>query len=322
MNILICLDHNYVMPYGIMLFSLCANNRDVDIHLYVITDQSFNQEDKKTLEDIVVTYNKNNSIDVFYVTDDMIQEMIAFENKCYPRQTFYRLLMSNILPPSIDKILYLDGDIIIRKSLKDLWNIDLEGKAIGAVPDALSGILEYYNRLHYSSTLGYENAGVLLVNLKYWRENNLERQFVEFMKSHKSWIVLNDQDVLNYVTKEIKVHIPLKYNVQTMFLYKRKYMNFSIYQYANELDEAQTDPAILHFAGCGPWKENCPHPYKEEFFKYKAQTIWKDVPLSKVHVSIKDKMKEFLRKVLTPFGICHFVADYFDRDLKLISHNN
>lgn len=322
MNILICLNHNYVMPYGIMLFSLCANNRDVAIHLYVITDQSFDQEDKKTLEDIVVTYNKNNSIDVFYVTDDMIHEMIAFENECYPRQTFYRLLMSNILPSSIDKILYLDGDIIVRKSLKDLWNIDLEGKAIGTVPDALSGILEYYNRLHYSFTLGYENAGVLLVNLKYWRENNLEKQFMEFMKSHKSWIVLNDQDVLNYVTKEIKVHIPIKYNVQTMFLYKRKYMNFSIYQYVNELDEAQADPAILHFAGCGPWKENCPHPYKEEFFKYKSQTIWKDVPLSKIHVPIKDKMKEFLRKVLTPFGICHYVADYFDRDLKLILHNN
>jgi lipopolysaccharide biosynthesis glycosyltransferase len=259
---------------------------------------------------------------VFYVSDDMIHEIITFENKCYPRQTFYRLLMSDILPPTVDKILYLDGDIIVRKSLKNLWNINLEDKAIGAVPDALSGIIEYYNRLHYSSVLGYDNAGVLLVNLKYWREHNLVQQFIEFMKNHKSWIVLNDQDVLNYVTKNIKVHIPLIYNVQAMFLYKKEYMNFSIYQYQDELKEAQVDPAILHYSGCAPWKENCPHPYKDEFFKYKAQTIWRDFPLIKVRVTFKNKIKELLRKVLTPFGICHYVADYFDRDLKLISQKN
>jgi lipopolysaccharide biosynthesis glycosyltransferase len=317
MNILICLNHNYVMPYGIMVFSLCANNREEEIHLYVITDSSFTEEDKNDIYSIVLTFNSKNTIDVFYVSDDMIKEMITFENNCYPRQTFYRLLMSNILPSSIDKILYLDGDIIVRKSIIDLWNIDIEGKAIGAVPDALSGIIEYYNRLHYSSSLGYENAGVLLVNLKYWRENNIEKQFLDFMINHKDRIVLNDQDVLNYVTRNVKVHLPLKYNVQTMFLYKKKYMNFSIYQYKDELNDAQNDPVILHFAGCGPWKENCPHPYKEEFYKYQRQTIWKDVPLAMVHIPLKKRIKELLRKWLTPLGFCHYVEDYFNRNLVL-----
>lgn len=318
MNILICPNHDYVMPSGVMLQSLCANNRDSEIHLFILTDESYTKDDEKILENIVLSFNSKNTVNTILITDESIENVLKFESKRYPRSVFYRLLAAKLLPQTIDKVLYLDGDIIVRQQLKELWNIDLEGKAFGATIDAGSGSLECYNRLHYSIVLGYDNSGVMLINLKYWRDNNLTDSFFDFMNQCPNRIVLPDQDVLNYVARKLKVHIPMKYNVQSMYLYKEKYLYFSIYQYKEELDEARKDPAIIHYSGCRPWEKGCNHPFKEEFFKYRSQTRWKNMSLIKVHVPLKIKIKELLRMFLTPFGICHYEKDYFDRGLKLL----
>lgn len=322
MNIVICVDHRFVMQCGILAYSTCVNNKDRVINFYIMIDDTFTDDDRKEIIKIVSQFNKDNTVEFILVDDNLVKDFLWYEKGYYTRQTFYRLLMPKLLPNNVDKVLYLDGDIIVRGSLCELWNLDINNVDIGVTVDGDSGMLSQYNRLRYSIDLGYFNAGVMLVNLKKWREENLGKDLLRFLLDNKELSNLGDQDALNYVLRNSKIHIPLKYNVQPKFLYQYQYMPFSIYQYKDELDEARVNPIILHFAGCRPWVENCPHPYKEEFLKYKAQTIWKDVPLSKVHVSIKDKMKEFLRKVLTPFGICHYVADYFDRDLKLISHNN
>jgi lipopolysaccharide biosynthesis glycosyltransferase len=322
MNIVLCADHGFVMPCGVLMYSICINNKDININFYIITDDSLTEEDKKDIEYISQEYNPINTVTFLYVVDSMVENVLWYKSSYYPKQIFYRLFMTELLPKTVDKVLYLDCDIIVRGSLRNLWDIDIDNKSIGATIDGDSGMLETYNRLKYDIALGYFNSGVMLINISYWRDNQIYKQIIDFINNHRGLITLGDQDPMNYIMRNSKIHIPLTYNVQPKFLYQYQYMSFSIYQYKDELNEARVNPIILHFAGCRPWVENCPHPYKEEFLKYKAQTIWKDVPLSKVHVSIKDKMKEFLRKVLTPFGICHYVADYFDRDLKLISHNN
>jgi lipopolysaccharide biosynthesis glycosyltransferase len=304
------------MPYGIMIYSLCANNRDENIHLYVFTDESFTNDDKISITKVLKSFNNDNKVDFIYITLEMINDVIGIENECYPRQTYYRLLMSRLLPTSVNKILYLDGDIIVRGSLKDLWNINIDNVALAAVPDAGSGILEVYNRLGMSIALGYFNAGVMLVNVEYWRKYNLQEKMFAFLKNNKDKITLGDQDTVNYILRDIKTHLPLKYNVQTMFLYKFDYICFSVYQYKQEFDEAIRNPVILHFSGCRPWERNCQHPYKEEFYKYQEQTIWKDVPLKKVRKSFRRMFTNIVRRILTIFGICHY-DDYFDRTLKI-----
>lgn len=317
MNVAICLDHNFLMPCGVTLQSLCTSNCDEKICVYVITDETFTDEDERIFRDIVTGHSLSNELHVIQVKKSQISEFIKLANDRYPQQTFYRLLLGELLPENVDRVLYLDGDIIVRKSLKELWAIDLEDKSVGGVADALSGILECYNRLQYSITKGYINSGVLLINLKYWREHDYEHRFIEFVKQHPERIRLTDQDPLNYVVRDSKVFIPMKYNLQTMFLYKEQYQNFSIYQFKDEYEEARVNPTIIHFSGCRPWEDGCTHPYKDEFFKYRSQTIWKDLPLQKVHRSLKFRAKEFLRWALTPVGITHYVSDYFDRNLRL-----
>ena len=319
MNIVFCLDHNFVMPCGVLLQSICVNNCNVHLAFYAITDDSLTDIDRRDLQNIINRRGSKNSIQFVSLKDEQISLFLQFETSRYPRQTFYRLLIGTILPQNVEKVLYLDGDIIVRGSLDDIWNIDLTGISVCAAPDALSGVLEYYNRLEYPMSKGYFNAGVLLINLKYWRENNLEGKCLNFIKEHFDRIRLNDQDILNFITYNTKLHLPIKYNLQTQFLYKNKYQCFSIYQYKDEYDEARVNPIIIHYAGCRPWEYGCQHPYKDEWFKYREQTIWKDIPLQKSHIGAKIRLKNFIRKILTPIGITHYVADYFDRTLILAS---
>ena len=86
--------------------------------------------------------------------------------------------------------------------------------AAGVIPDMSIDDIRIYNRLQYSPSLGYFNAGVLLVNLRYWRENNLSESFFEIINKYPERLRYHDQDVLNIVLKEIKLTLPLKYNVQ------------------------------------------------------------------------------------------------------------
>ena len=318
MYIAICLDHNFLMPYGVMLQSLCENNRETVICVYVIADESFTTEDENVYTHIVKQQNEKNEIHFIYITEKQIDKFSKYATSRYPKQVFYRLMLDTLLPVSVNKVVYLDGDIIVRKSLKDLWNINLDGYSVGAVTDTHSGLLEYYNRLQYSITKGYVNAGVLLINLEYWRKNQYKLRFIEFMQEYPDRIELNDQDVLNFVVQDTKVYIPMKYNLQTMFLYKNQYQLFSIYQFKKEYDEARVNPMIIHYSGSRPWETGCTHPYKDEWFKYRDHTIWKDMPLKKVHKSMGFYIKEFIRWALTPIGITHYVPDYFDRSLKLV----
>ncbi len=159
MNIAICLNHDFLMLYGVMLQSLCVTNSDERLGAYVITDSSFSDEDKKIYSDIVCGHGRNNELHVIYVKDKQIETFTKISNSRYPIQVFYRLLIGELLPETVERVLYLDGAIIVRKSLRNLWPFDLENVDVGAVPDAMSVMLSYYNRLQYSMKKGYVNAG-------------------------------------------------------------------------------------------------------------------------------------------------------------------
>lgn len=120
---------------------------------------AFQMRIKKIYSDIVCGHGRNNELHVIYVKDKQIETFTKISNSRYPIQVFYRLLIGELLPETVERVLYLDGAIIVRKSLRNLWPFDLENVDVGAVPDAMSVMLSYYNRLQYSMKKGYVNAG-------------------------------------------------------------------------------------------------------------------------------------------------------------------
>ena len=277
-DIAACTDRHYVMPTGVMMQSVCVNNPGVDIVFHVVVDEDVTDGDRRALEDVTDPFDGKSV--VFYP----VSEEIAKTN--YPalgnrysitRATYYRLWLDDILPEAVRRVLYLDGDVIVRKSLLPLWNKCLNGYPIAAVPiDYQKAANDFCSRLDDSPQLGYFNAGVLLVNLEEWRNRNIAKDFRGCIKHLAADIMYHDQDVLNYVFMKEKCLLPLRYNMQTGFyfrdpLYDRKY--------EEEVRASLRDPVIIHYTGVSPWERynRYPHPLKSSFLRYQDMTRWRGV---------------------------------------------
>ena len=128
--------------------------------------------------------------------------------------------MSDILPKELDRVLYLDCDLIVCKSIRSLWNTDISSNSVGAVYDGGTDDMRTYNRLKYDIRYGYYNAGVLLVNLSYWREHYISDKLLDFISQYPERLLYWDQDALNSILIQSAKILPVEYNMLDA-LYKR-----------------------------------------------------------------------------------------------------
>lgn len=280
-DIVVCPDKWFVMPTGVMMRSVCVNNPDVNIVFHVIIDDSVTEGDKKDLRDVISAF-KEKKVEFYHIDVSTFPCFPNLENKGLPPATYYRLQTSQILPSYLNKVLYLDGDVIVRHSLLPLWETDLTGYAVAAVPDCTEATVEYYDRLKYPQELGYFNAGVMLINLDYWRINGVEDEFMSFLTNRADDIYCYDQDVLNAVFKDRKIILPIKYNLHHGFMWTSPKYDYQKYKW--ELYEALNAPTIIHFTGEKPWyayRRDPQNPLSSSFFKYQNQTKWKGVMIDK-----------------------------------------
>ena len=307
MDIVICFDHGFVMPTGVMMYSVCANNQDMDITFHAVTDDSVTQKDKDDLTENLKAFERH-AILLFYTVNKKNDNLPSIGNRHgLTYATYYRLFLTDILPESIDKVLYLDGDMIVRHSLLPLWNTDLTGYAVAAVNDSLHTDIHYDTRLEYPLDKGYFNAGVLLINLRYWRKNNIPQRLIDFMESYHDVLTFHDQDILNGVLWNQKVSLPIKYNLVSGYLYKRFSLNTR--KDKQEIMEARKDPVIVHFAAnFKPWESyiRYPHPFCNIFYHYQDMTKWKNHRVDNRSLRLKTKnfITDHLRriKVLPPLN--------------------
>lgn len=299
-HIAVCLDNGYVMPTGVLMYSACVNNQDVDIDFHVLTDESVDEKGQKDLIDTINKFQGKRAL--FYSLKSITALSFPLVKKHLTRAAYYRLFLSDILPSTIEKVLYLDGDIIVRHSLLPLWNTDITNYAAGAVMDVCDGDIKIYNRLRYPYRKGYFNSGVLLINLRYWRDNNIVTEFTEYLNAYPERIMQEDQDVMNVVLQDKKLTLPVKYNLQTSFLGNDPCWDY--WKYESEMKMAIEDPVIVHFTSkWKPWYDYLPypHPYRDTFFKYLCQTKWKNCRFD--HRPFYMKIRNIIVNVLIKNGI-------------------
>lgn len=259
------------MPTGILMHSIGCNNTGVCY--YILTDEDFSDSSREALTKIAKQYQ--NEIAFFTITKEMTKAL-PFGREDQPKHvsmaTYYRLFISEILPKEVHKIIYLDGDMVVRHSLKELWQTDLNNKAVGVVHD--NDELRNTSRLPYDRAEGYFNAGMLLINLDYWRENNCFQTFMEFVEANQEIIILHDQDVLNVVFHDKKLWLPMKWNFQTSYVLIPSWFECP----EKDKEEAQRtmwDPTIIHYASNDkPWKISCYHPHTAVWRHYWRKSEW------------------------------------------------
>lgn len=279
MDILLSTDDNYVMPTGILMHSIGINNEE-KVCYHILINDGFSENSKCLLDEIAKQYNGTTS---FYVVSDEITKDLPFGKSNMPKHvsiaTYYRLFITKIIPSSVHKILYLDGDMLVMKSLKGLWETNIDGYALGAVHDMDEPMHLSDNRFPQLRGKGYFNAGLLLINLDYWREYHCYERFMKFIEVHYDSIIFHDQDVLNCVLFDEKKWVPLTYNFQNGFILADRYKRHDL-RLTSEIDSCKYNPSIIHYTvDKKPWHISCFHPYRHLWRKYKALSCWKEKPL-------------------------------------------
>lgn len=296
-------DDNYAPYCGIMLTSVFENNRDREVSTFVLIDNPLREEHQRRFRKLSKKYQREI---IFLEVDKSFFEKFPIKGdpknvKHWSIVIYYRLYAEDLLPKDVDKVLYLDCDIIVNRPIGYLFDMDWEGYAVGAVPDMCTEWQEYYDRLGYERSKGYFNSGVLFMNLKYWRAHKIGRKCVEYLASNYNCVFNPDQDVLNVVTKDCKRTLPVTYNYQMQL---RLPYFFNTFGENMKKDILETDsPHIIHYAAeLKPWMTKYYfYPFNAEWHKYKKLSPWKSL-IDKL--PDKRKVIAFIKRyILWPLGI-------------------
>ena len=295
MDILITIDNRNVMPAGVFMTSVAMNN-EPGITFHILVNEEFLAENRTRLSEVAAQFGCTVQ---FYSISASQQALFPIGKQGMPGHisisAYNRLFVTEFLPTDVHRVLYMDPDMIVRKSLDELWNTNLDGYALAVVHDMSETGHFAKGRLNYSSEYGYFNSGLLLINLDYWRENNCFGRFMDFAREHWDLILLHDQDVLNYVLHAEKKWLPLTYNFQAGFLFDVPEMIDYPDSWNDEIRSIERDPAIIHYCGWSkPWNYNCMHPQRYVWHYYKAHSLFRDEKLAKP-VSLKEAVVMFLK---------------------------
>ncbi|MBR1661977.1 MAG: DUF4422 domain-containing protein [Acidaminococcaceae bacterium] len=258
--VIMAADDNYAYPMFVSLASLFSSaNENTTYKAYLLLDKNFTDENFVRLK-MLQKYFGRHKVEV-HVMDEKYDE-VKINIDHIKTATFYRLELPNLLP-DVNKCIYLDVDTIVNKDLSELFRLNIDDKYIAGVRAA-----GYYypeekartnaNRLGIDNIFSYVNAGVLLLNLKKMRKDNLMNVFSELLKKDFPSM---DQDILNSACfGKIRILHP-KYNAMTKYSLKDDgaYKSMKHLQLAytlKEWDYARKHPAIIHYADkIKPWDD-------------------------------------------------------------------
>ena len=246
-NICITLDKNFLLPSMVMFESLFKNSGTLyTIHI-IVDDKSW----KGYL--LLQSFIKKRGITCFlYEVNKEVISLYAKDDGRYTKAVYYILFLSSILPKSIDRILFLDCDLIIFSSIDEIFNLDISNFELAGSDNLVSK--EFKEKLGILDDGLYVNSGVLYINLAIWRDKNIEKEFIRVIQNDESEIVYADQCIINIVCRNI-LFLNDKWNAKMDYTNAWKYGNLE-------------GVIIGHALGRNkPWN-NSKHPLKNQYFDF------------------------------------------------------
>lgn len=258
------IDNKFAKYCSVTIASILANSNSDENFIFGILSSDLSEKSKNNIRKLKKI--KNFEIKFFNV-DNSIFSAYDTPNYISSSASLYRYLIPN-LSPEFDKVLYLDSDIIVKSSLFDLFNTDLKDTYIGGVEDFHWNMGNKRLKLNSNISEPYFNSGVLLINSKKWREENLFDKLIEQTKKLNPYMLeQTDQDAINIVCKNKKTVLDPKYNLLACFEDRRFFTSYS----KKQMDEAITSPVIIHYSGpIKPWNRKCfpTNEFAYEYYKY------------------------------------------------------
>lgn len=270
-------DTKYIRPTVVAIKSLQINCDKNNQYRIAILTTNASDDDIALLRD-----SETDNIKINIINQDKFAARLPAVN--VSRHVSRAALLKFFLPDifkSLDKILYLDSDVLILRDITDLWNTDISGVYAAVVKDVFSITnRDYMNNLGIRHEF-YFNSGVMLLNLAKMRDDKIPEKLLKFRMTHDQ--VFMDQDAFNAVIGNNVLYLPWWYN------FLNCYLEYASPQQLSDLftDDFNKSPVsifnqstILHLGGAAkPWMQDM--GYLSKLYKrYYKRSNCKKYPLS------------------------------------------
>ena len=267
-------DENYALPLAVMLASLEAN---LGSEVKVVAHVLHSGLQPATRQKIAASVDSRR-IEIDWIPVEPQQLAIAAGTlrsfDTVSLASYHRLLLPTLLPATLDRVIYLDCDLVLLHDLWDLWRTDVSGHCLGAVRELLeqaryaaspSGV-RLYRELGLPPDLELFNAGVMLINLARWRQRLLGPRAFHYLREAGTELRWHDQEALNVVVAGDWLPLDVRWNV-------------TLHAYRDQTDPALRalveQPRIVHYnASVKPWQSHYRLSQRELFFRYVDATQW------------------------------------------------
>ena len=290
MNIVYVSNENYVRHLAVSVVSLLENNEaEEEIKIYVIST-GISELSKTKLNKLVHSYQRE--IEILNLADLKDRFDYPIDTGKFVISIMGRLFVGELLPEEVERVLYLDCDTVVCKNLHKLYTMDLDGKILGAAMEPTINP-EIREDAGIAMDAPYFNSGVLLIDLKKWRQKNARNRVLYYHETIERRSLFSDQDAINGALRwEIKIIDP-QYNFFSNYRYW-KYEELvkmsKVYRLIPKkmYERAMKHPSIVHFAGDErPWLVGNRNYYRKVYQKYKKLTPWadrKDIPGKRMYM--------------------------------------
>lgn len=263
MNILVTLDKNYILPLRVMIRSILRTNEQALIHLYVAHSSLTEEDFAKIADGVSPTHCVIHPV---FVSPDLLCDAPVL--KRLTKASYYRLIAADYLPEDLDRVLYLDPDITVIRSLSEFYNMDLQGNYMAAAGH-FDGFLRWLNRtrLGIRHNSDYINSGVLLMDLQKLRALHNTHEIFEYVRKNAKKLLLGDQDTVNaFYDGHLLILDTLKYNLDEKTFLKHKKRGTIDEQWVRE------NAFLIHYDGKHkPWYDGYEGALQEHFDLCRAE---------------------------------------------------
>jgi len=286
-------DERYAMPLAVTIRS-ALDRLQADQHMRLfILDGGISDQSKQRLTQtwssprLSLTWLTPN---VSRVDDLPVSDHISLA-------AYLRLMLPELLPADVSKVIYLDADMLVRRDLTQLWLEPLGDYSALAVQDYAAPFIDSsmslsnfdvcnlhlaaafpvanYRELGISADRMYFNSGLMVINIQKWRSENITGQVFDCLRTHRQHVLWWDQYALNVVLADKWRCLDHRWNQGAhIFVYphwRESPFNRETYALLKE------DPWVIHYCSPSkPWDYFCSHPFAYEFRRYLKQTAWHD----------------------------------------------
>ena len=293
MNILVTIDDNYIDVCTKMLFSLRAHNDNLIIH--VIYDDNLTAKSIEHLKEQIKIYNIG-ELKLHHIDADSLNLKVV-KSEYITKTCFFRLYAPFMIK-DVDRLLYLDPDIVCQGSMEEFYNTDLGDNILAGCRNMLRDNVQFLykkncNRLNLPFGTPYINSGVLLIDMQKYRDFLTFERLNQFLQEYKEILTFQDQDTIN-----------------KLFLGKIKIMDNKFNYQVNSVDwwNLSLDNTIIHYSeSAKPWKDNYNDLYRGTPYYLLLHTMKKDEELKNLIIKHAAVNASTLHNQIINDNLNHFI---------------